>query len=576
MSARCVGDSGLAPPCERKGEGGPVLTMNAALEAADIVWFDVCKTLFIRPLVEPEHLFDLVGASVGMPDFRARRVAAEALARQQAGGDQPFTLDLIYANLEASQTERNLAKRTECRFELALWLPSPRVEAMFRETAANGRAALAGSTHLPAAFFEELLAQHSLPQVPLFLSHDGTGSPDAAALAMRIAHELDVAPERIFHLADDFAEDSPPDRDPLPLPLEGAASVAFGLKRLASGLPAGSCEALGFHVGGPVVTGFLHWLDQQARRDNIDLLLLCPGVGTAVERVSQHPDAPQLSRHGYFCIGPSVIMLAGTHDRNFDTRIDMLLAGAHGLRTFELLQRLDVPAPASFVLADIGLGDDVIIDSTTEPLLRRFLGAYRWEILKVARRNRRGLFRSLLDHGLAPKMRVALVDIGWDGTLLESFVQALEHMFDVEIFGYCLCLLDNQESRRRQGRFNLKGLFSRASLPAERLESIGANRAAIELLFTPPHREIIGLDDLPAAVQPIESGIGPSSERLEAVSTEVTDGIAAFAAPFNTFCTRARFQPEPMAVCQPFLAVAADAMTVAGPVLAALAKPAEL
>ncbi|MFG1423687.1 hypothetical protein [Roseixanthobacter liquoris] len=550
------------------------MTLNAASEAADIVWFDVCKTLFIRPLVEPEHLFDLVGASVGMPDFRSRRIAAEALARQQAEGDQPFTLDLIYANLEASPTERNLAKRTEYRFELALWLPNPRMEATFREVAEGGRAALAGSTHLPAAFFEELLAQHALPRVPLFLSHDRTGSPDAAALVMRMAHELDVAPDRILPLADELAQDIPPDPEPLPPHTEGVASVAFGLKRLVGRLPEGSCETLGFRVAGPVLTGFQHWLDQQARRDDIDLLLFCPGMGTALERLAQHPDAPQLPRHAYFGIGPTVIMLAGTHDRNFDTRIDMLLAGAHGLRTFEVLQHLDVPAPASFVLADIGLGDDVIIDSTTEPLVRRFLGAYRWEILKVARRNRRGLFRNLLDYGLAPKMRVALVDIGWDGSLLESFVQALEHMFDVEIFGYSLCLLDTPESRRRQGRFNLKGLFSRATLPAERLAAIGANRAAIELLFTPPHRDIIGLDDLPGAVMPIESELGPSPQRLAAVSGEVTDGIAAFAAPFNTFCARARFQPEPMAVCQPFLAIAADAQAVAGPVAAALEVPA--
>ncbi|MFG1428727.1 hypothetical protein [Roseixanthobacter glucoisosaccharinicivorans] len=545
--------------------------MNAALEAADIVWFDVCKTLFIRPLVEPEHLFDLVGASVGMPDFRSRRLAAEALARQQAGVEQPLTLDLIYDHLEASPTERNLAKRTEYRFEQALWLPNPRVEPMFRDAAALGRAALAGSTHLPAAFFEELLAHHALPRAPLFLSQDGAGSLDPVALAMRIAHDLDVAPDRIFPLVHEGAESAPLEQGAFPLPTEGgAASVAFGMNRLASGLPQGSCEALGFRVAGPVATGFHHWLDQQARRDNIDLLLLCPGVGAAIERMSRHPDAPSLCRHDYFRVGPTVIMLAGTHDRNFDTRIDMLLAGAHGLRTFELLQRLDIPAPASFVLADIGLGDDVVIDATTEPLVRRFLSAYRWEILKVARRNRRGLFRSLLDHGLTPKMRVALVDIGWDGTLVESFAQALEHMFDVEIFGYSLCLLDTPESRRRQGRFNLKGLFSRASLPAERLAALGGNRTAIELLFTPPHREIIGLDDLPGAIVPIESEIGPSSERLAGVSNAVMEGIAAFAAPFNTFCVRARFQPEPIAVCQPFLVVATDPEAVAGPIVAAL------
>ncbi|MFG1465751.1 hypothetical protein V5F77_22970 [Xanthobacter sp. DSM 24535] len=544
--------------------------MSAAWEATEIVLFDVSETLFIRPLVEPEHLFDLVGATVGIAEFRARRLAAEALARRQVaeGGDQPVTLDRIYERLEATPAQRDLAKRTEYRFELALWRPDLEPAQSFREMAAAGRAVLTGRTHLPAAFFEELLVLHGLPVAPVFFY----GDEHAAPLSQLIADDLNVPPHRILPFSKAETAQEVPLADPAAQKAEGIASLAFGLRRFAEALPQESCEALGFRIVGPALAGFTHWLSEQARRDRIDLLLFCPGPGTALEQIAAAPHAPLLPRHAYFAVGATAIMLAGTHDRNFDARVDLMVAGAHGLRTFELLERFGIPVPAAFMMADLGLGDEVVIDPSTEPLLRRFLGAYRWEILKIARRNRRGLFRDLLALGLGPQMRVGLVDLGWEGHLVESMTLALEHIFEVEIHGYSLCLLDTPESRRRQGRFNLKGMLSRATLPADTLGAIGANRAAIELLFTAPHREVIGLEDLPGAIVRIEGPLGPSSRRLAAVSSEVTRGAVAFATLFNAFCDRAGFEPNPIEASRPFLVVAADD-GVAGPVASALEQP---
>ncbi|MFG1399662.1 hypothetical protein [Roseixanthobacter pseudopolyaromaticivorans] len=549
--------------------------MNAALEAADIVWFDVCETLFIRPLVEPEHLFDLVGARVGIVEFKRRRIAAEALARSEAAArGAAVTLDSIYERLEATPAQRDLARRTEYRFELALWRPVPDAVASFRAVAAAGRAVLSGTTHLPAGFFDELLALHDLPAAPVILSDAEWEADRALSPVELIARHMNVRPDRILPFATGRAGDVDPVDPPERPVTEGIASLAFGLRRIGGDGLGGARAALGFEIAGPALTGFVHWLGEQARRDQIDLLLFCSGPGMALIRIAEGPYPPLLPRHGYFATGPAAILLAGTHDRNFDARLELFMAGCHGMRAFEVLERFDIPVPAPFMMADIGLGDDVVIDHATEPLLRRFLSAYRWEILKVARRNRRGLFRELLDLGAGPNMRVALVDLGWDGSLLESFIHTVQDMIEIEIFGYSFCLLDTQESRRRQGLLNLKGLLSRSSLPPEQLAAIGANHAAIELLFTPPHREIIGLDDLPGAVARIESRKGYGSDRLEAVSTETSEGVAAFAALFNTFCARAGFEPDPIAVCQPFLAVAADAQAVAGPVVAALEVPA--
>lgn len=548
--------------------------LHAAIDRADAVSFDVFDTLFVRPLCDPEDLFELVGARFGLRDFRRARqkAQAEAFREMHLAGRNEVTLDGIYACLEPLPVAAEVLKQAELEMELALTRPNPELADLFRSLAAAGQkpVVLTSDMYLPASFFTALLERHGMPAVPAYISADRDATKrDRGELFEIVAQGLGLPPGRILHVGDNGFSDIQQGRakgfgtwhyrarrQPVhPKRPSPSASLAAGLVRThGDGQAPHSFYDLGFRQGGPAAAGLLAWLGHQAAADQADLLLFISRDGYVLERMAREAAIPGLPPFRYFKGSRVAFTLAGTDDGNYATQVPALLAGADGLAPLEVLERIGVTPPDDGVMEALGLGPTEVLRADGMGRMAAFLLAYRTEVLKVCRRTRACLFQYLLELGVRPGMRVGLVDVGWNGTTQDTLSQALVHLLPVELVGYYLCLAETPECRDRRKRLNMRALLSSGSISAGVLEKVYANRVVAEILFSAPHGSIIGYERrADGGVVPLEDAGRREGGEFARISGEIVRGAEDFWDGFRETAAAARFTPDPLDLCTPLV-----------------------
>jgi len=548
------------------------MDIREAAAAAEVISFDVFDTLFVRPLCNPEDLFDIVGARIGMSNFRERRRAAQAKAFQimHANREKEITLDGVYAAFDGLPVARNEVRQLEFDLELELTRPNPELIDLFVELAKDRRVVITSDMYLPLDFFEALFDKYRLPRVPLFISsHRNATKRDSGELFEIVAAECGVAPERLLHIGDNELSDIQrakekrcaafhyvdERRNALPVVSTPTASLAAGMYRSYPGqMDPDSFEALGFAFGGPAALAFLHWINRSAARDEVELILFTARDGYVLDRMEKRGYAGQFPRCEYFKSSRTALTLAAIDEANFEQYIPFLLSGADDLSPFELLERIGVTPPADNVMRDIGLGPELRLGPSTVDLFKSFLWASRWDILKTCRETRAGLFNYLIELGVKPGMRIAMVDVGWNGTTQEAFHRALQGMFDIELYGYYLCLTEHPDCVRRKQRLRMDALLSARSIGPRLAEKVYASRVAVELFFSAPHHAVIGYKfDAAGRVEVVEDQGRGATHGLSRISTAISNGVEVYGAYASELFQRVSIDPTPEEVVKPLL-----------------------
>lgn len=543
---------------------------------ADLVSFDFFDTLFVRPLVDPEDAFDVLCETRGIEAFRARRRAAQSRAFQVMIQNRRGEIDIdgIYECFD-DLPNPDAVRNAEFDLEHAVTLPNPEMVAVFLAAIKMGKTVVVTSDmYLPRHWFSALMQRHGLPDVPLFISADRNATKrDQGELFGILSAETDVPNHRILHIGDNAESDVAKARDrgivafhydeprlpPRRKGISPAASLARGLIRAhQSEVPPGSLHELGFMKGGPAALGFLDWISEEARQDGIDHLLFVSRDGYVLNALARR-QPERLPPFSYLLGSRVAFALAATSTANFDTCLPFLVSGSDGLTPAEVLARIGVTAPAERVLQALGLGEDVSLRSDAiEPMLG-LLQALRWDILKVCRRNRRGLFRHLLQLGVKPGQHVAMVDVGWNGTTQQTFVEALQDLMPLTVTGYYFCLNDSEDSRRRSASMSMKAMVNAQSVPADMLGAIYANRVAVELFFSAPHDAVIGYADGPGGVVAVQDPGRAAAGNPAAVARQLERGIQDFAESYRQWQDRLQLRrPDPLGLAMPLLEFVAD------------------
>src|SRR5262249_52776831 len=160
--------------------------------------------------------------------------------------------------------------------------------------------------------------------------------------------------------------------------------------------------------------GYLDWVAEQARQDGVDHILFVSRDGYVLQRLARRRPVGELPAFSYLLGSRVSFGLAAIEEGNFADYLPFLLSGADGLGAAEVLARIGVVPPGDHVMEDLALGPGSVVTPDSVGRIARFLYAYRWEILKVCRRNRQGLFEHLLRAGVRSGMRIGLVDVGWN------------------------------------------------------------------------------------------------------------------------------------------------------------------
>ncbi|MEA9393423.1 hypothetical protein SJI19_23310 [Acerihabitans sp. TG2] len=483
-----------------------------AINNAKIISFDFFDTLFVRPLADPEDAFDIIGNRFAIPNFRKlrRKAQAEAFRQMVKDGKKEITLLNIYDNFSRLPVSETTLMQAEYDLEKALVMPNKELFSLFNDLIDQGKTVVITSDmYFGVDFFQEVLLKHHLQEVPLFISADRNATKrDSGELFDLIVHAYDVAPQDILHIGDNFLADvqrprernlrafhyHTPTASVAKKSLSLMSSLTEGMLRtlVADQIPQHSFQELGFKYQATATMGFLAWIAQQSKVDEVDHVLFVSRDGYIPERVAQHCFGTSLPPFCYFMGSRIAFNLALIDEENFDQHISFLMSGSDGLAAGELLERIGVEPPQQSILTDLGFNRDFKISPENYALVSKFLSAYRGEILKICCRNRRGLFMYLKSLNIQPGSTVALIDVGWSGSTQEAFERAVGKLLDIRVVGYYFCLANTLECQSRQGHHVMKALICSESCTPEAVDKIYENRVAVELLFSAPHDTIIG------------------------------------------------------------------------------------
>jgi len=550
-----------------------LLELEQKITAAAAVSFDFFDTLFVRSLLAPEDVFDIIGRRFGINNFRSMRQAAqiEAFRRMHHVGLNEITLASIYACFDQLVVQPEELMQAEYELELSLIHPNAELIELFVKTVASGKpVVLSSDMYLPIEFFTEAFQLYGLALVPMFISSARNATKrDHGELYDIVAAELGLAHERILHVGDNLDSDVKQAKakglttfyyreyrcPPKLHHYTPEASLARGLLRKHNiQIRADTYQELGFLYGGPAAVGFLDWITEQAQRDKIDRILFLARDGYILDRIARLRADSQLPRFDYFLGSRVAFTLATITEANFTEFLPFLLSGSEGLSPYELLERIGVSAPANKVMEDIGLGTNTTVTHSQFLHLQKFLHAYRWEILKICRRNRRSLLAYLKMLGIQQGNRVALIDIGWNGTTQGAFESAIQNLIDIDVFGYYFCLADTPERLKCQQTRRMSALISTPSISTELVARIYDNRVGIELFFSAPHQSVIGLATSPeGCVVAVEDSRITGSGNLSQISAGIAAGMECFAYSYQKLRKKIQLPTTSLNVVMPLI-----------------------
>ncbi|HGY5180300.1 HAD family hydrolase [Citrobacter sp. RHBSTW-00881] len=532
------------------------------LNDAEVISFDFFDTIFTRPIADPEDVFEILGRKLNIDNFKVKRQQAqvEAFRQMTARGKKEITIDDIYAAFTDNTIPAEKMIEAEYQLELALVEPNKIIFDLFKRLKAVGKTVIVTSDmYLPARFFEQALDKYGVTGVKVFSSADENATKrDAGILFDVIAKKLNVRHDHILHVGDNEVSDVIRPREKglqafhyrshylgtiskgLPL----ALSFAQGMLKNHEGYHSlQEYKSLGFAYGGAASLGFLKWIKNQAAIQEIDHVFFLARDGYIMQKMVERGDIGTFPDSTYFYGSRTSLTLATINDQNFVQYIPFLLSGSEGLQPREVLERIGVTPPAPEVMASFGLSDETPLTSSLFPLMSKFLYAWRWQILQVCRKNRRGLFNYIQKLGIKQGEKIALVDVGWSGTTQEAFYHALKQFIDIDIFGYYFCLSNTTEKLRRKSFLKMFAMYESDNADASLIDTIYENRVAVELFFSAPHDSIIGYDAI-TSVPVGDKGRGLQSDISQSVR-DICDGALLFSLSYQQLCQKLNFDLTP-------------------------------
>jgi FMN phosphatase YigB (HAD superfamily) len=562
------------------------------LLAARVVSFDVFDTLVVRHVNHPVDVFlhlerhpAFSHRSFPRPVAELRRTAEDSARRLlfEQHGTVEVVLPEIYrvfcslAGLPPETADQLTA--AEEAVELRLCYRNPRLVALFDRAVALRKKVIAVSdTYHRRDFLVRLLQSVGvqLPASSVFASSARRINKQSGQLFAHLLKQLALQPEEMLHVGDHRVSDGETPRrlgiralrhghrvwieQEQPTPASEVGHLRSCVRSLAS------FEArcgprldnfwwlLGHNLLGPLLCGFCRWLQRGFQTDRIDRVYFLLRDGEIFHRVYRtlFPDHSG---------APSLHLL---HSSRRAYQLPLLDQGPEHIRRQLLV--CNTPYPVALYLRRLGLnpdefGDDfpacgfesaaAAIDARNEgtrvlALLDR--PRVRAALREVVRREREALLAYFRQERLFAPGRVALVDLGWHGSLQKA-VHLLARQTGTgpdALVGYYLAtfqpFLENMPAD-----LAARGFLTHLGEPADRAAVLTQFREFLEVIGSSPMGSLVCFEQTDGLVRPRCLANPAGAEQLAALG-EIQAGTLAFAQNYRTVAQSLALPEIPSAV----------------------------
>ena len=529
--------------------------LEAAWPAATVVSFDVFDTLVVRKVATPRDLFLLLKSVSPYAELAAdatvvatARVQAEEVARTAAlsmRGSVEVTLAEIcsvlapHFGLPLESVGAMVA--AEQALELALCAPHQHVRGWFERAVVEGkRVWCVSDTYHSASFLRQLLTHCGLPMhgIQVLSSADELINKSSGRLFQTLVTQCRVAPSAILHIGDNPQGDG---EVPASLGLHAvchpwaawqhtdtpSASIgdacALGMAQVAARThepPQPFWYRFGYAVAGPLLAGFALWLRTALEADRIDRAYFLLRDGEILQRVYRALFGDER--------GPTVALLESSRrafllpalEANEKSLTAQLLATEDPRPAREFLDRLGIRSGdvvAAFRSVGFRSPDDVVAPGDVVAL-RRIAALFAHpsvaqRLLARTREERALAVKYLRGEGVLGAGRVALVDVGWNGTIQKSIaaIAALSKA-PTTILGYYI----GTSARAGDGIAGdaMRGYLFEQAQPPSRWQQVFVLSQLVEFICSAPRGSLRGFAQRDGVVRPVHAPLDHTDAQL--------------------------------------------------------------
>ena len=554
----------------RLPDAGEVATaaIDAAWQSARVISFDIFDTLLVRKVASPRDVFLHLATPAPFSQWGIEplqlanaRQDAENRARRLGARERrssEVSLQEIHAQLAEMLGRPDVdvpaMVRAEQLVELALCVAHPHLQRVFARAMTSGKAVWCVSdTYHDAAFLRELLTScgYALDGVFIVSSADRRMSKGEGRLLLAIAKDAAVTPAHVLHVGDHpHADHAIPEsqgfmavchpwaasrHEDRPVLFPGDA-IALGLSQIASRTVYPAFPfwwRFGYSVAGPLLSAFAFWLHERFTTDAVDRAYFLLRDGEIILDVYN----ALLGSRG----GAETALLEASR------RAFVLPALPSGLTSItSQLMACENPRPAREFLdrfglrsADfkagfraVGLSPDAIVhQQDTAGITKLLTLLQRVEVatalLARSKMERQLLMKYLDQQGVLAPGRIALVDIGWSGTIQKALV-ALGTLCGtpLDVHGYYLGTLPNIEMDI--GGSRTSGFLFDRGVPGDQATAVLTLRQLVEFICSTERGSLRGFRQADGRVVPVHGSVDhPEAQRAK--MAQLRDGAMAYA-----------------------------------------------
>lgn len=576
--------------------------LAAQIHRHDVVSFDIFDTLLYRPFRHPADLFDFMAEDVAKItgsaaiSFREERQQAEraAFKRAVAAGRGEISIDEIYmefaAHLHLSPEVSARIMQLEMQLERDFLYPRMSGFLAFQEARSLGKKILLISDmYLPHSFLEEVLHKAGYQGYhKLYVSSSYGAKKHSGKLYDAVLQDLNIPAASILHVGDNLAADVQKAKEKgikaFHLP---KASEVFGendafsipwsrdadrhelswsmllavignalsnnpyLPHRKGTLFGGDPIKLGYYGFGPLLLGYAKFVVESAIKDGIDRLYFLARDGKIMKEAydivsAAYPSAP--AAEYLLCSRRSVnvaklktasdVMDLLNVDFAHRTTLGHLLIHRFGVNHGEIEQGL---------FDAFGVSWESRLTRADLPVLRKFFTAAMPVILAVAQEERKNYLEYLETAGIFQDGQVAVVDIGYAGTMQESLYQLSDCR--KKIGGYYLITFRAARKRLTENGLAAKGYLADFVDRHDTYHPFCKHVPLYETLFSSADTSFVRMArHWNGKLQPVYMARSPLEQTRERVVRHIHEGalelVAAFSKTMGTWLARLDIEPN--------------------------------
>ena len=315
------------------------------------------------------------------------------------------------------------------------------------------------------------------------------------------------------------------------------ANTEFGVPtKNSSALRKIDWVAWGYRHAGPLLMGFGLWLVNSMRAQGLERAYFLSRDGYLIKAVVDRildvfPMRGTSIDTRYLYASRRAYNLASIVELD-DENIDFLVSGTSRMSPRQFLARIDINVDAHanrLTEAGFSNADEIVDGGEGYGRLRALFRGLEIEILQRAQAEFSALQDYFSAQGLLDGQRVAVVDLGWHGSLQNSLHNLVGQMGATDdCTGYYMGTFPASRRYRDRG-LELHGYLCEEGEPAALLAAIKASVEVFEWIFSAPHGSVCQFTSVQGEVSPVfadfdfESGRWQSAQAMQAGALRFID-----------------------------------------------------